>query len=355
MRVAVAGADSVVGRCAVPGLEAAGHEVVRLGRGGRLAPRRRHHERRDARLRRPGEPLRPDPGRAVGPLATRLAHARPAALRGRPHGWCSPPGPPGCAGSCTRASRSSTPTRAGLGDRGVPGLRDLGDRAGVGRRARRPGLRLDLPRRAWCCGWGCASATRPCPAGRCAPPRSGRPVGLGLAGRLRPRDPQRRRRRRGRRGADRAVRRLQRRRRAGPAGRPGRRATPRRPARTAASFVGPLMTRLGGHRLEPLGRSLRVSSDRFSGATGWVPRRARFDAVWLDAARARRRRRAGEPWLRTRTRRRDRPTRSAAGCASRSSVTCCPTPPATSGTRRRRAGAAGNDEWLRSNVPPHHG
>ena len=52
------------------------------------------------------------------------------------------------------------------------------------------------------------------------------------------------------------------------------------------SFVGPLMSRLGGARLEPLTRSLRVSSDRFSGATGWAPVRPTFDAGWLDAARA---------------------------------------------------------------------
>ena len=51
-------------------------------------------------------------------------------------------------------------------------------------------------------------------------------------------------------------------------------------AGTAASFVGPLMSRLGGPRLEPLARSLRVSSDRFGGthrlgaAPGRVRRRA---------------------------------------------------------------------------------
>ena len=52
------------------------------------------------------------------------------------------------------------------------------------------------------------------------------------------------------------------------------------------SFAGPLMTWLAGDRLEPLARSLRVSSGRFSGASGWAPRRATFDAGWLDAARA---------------------------------------------------------------------
>ena len=50
-------------------------------------------------------------------------------------------------------------------------------------------------------------------------------------------------------------------------------------------FVGPLITRLAGNRLEPLARSLRISSDRFTGVTGWAPRRCTFDADWLDAAR----------------------------------------------------------------------
>jgi nucleoside-diphosphate-sugar epimerase len=51
------------------------------------------------------------------------------------------------------------------------------------------------------------------------------------------------------------------------------------------SFVGPLITRLAGDRLEPLARSLRISSDRFAGVTGWAPRRSTFGADWLDAAR----------------------------------------------------------------------
>lgn len=56
--------------------------------------------------------------------------------------------------------------------------------------------------------------------------------------------------------------------------------------REHGSFVGPFVTKLAGDRLEPLARSLRVSSDRFTGATGWAPRRSTFDADWLDAARA---------------------------------------------------------------------
>lgn len=36
-------------------------------------------------------------------------------------------------------------------------------------------------------------------------------------------------------------------------------------------------------RVEPLGRSLRVSSSQFSSVTGWAPRRQSFDATWLEA------------------------------------------------------------------------
>jgi len=47
------------------------------------------------------------------------------------------------------------------------------------------------------------------------------------------------------------------------------------------AFVGPLGRRLGGVRMEPLARSLRVSSDRFTAHSGWSPTRARFDASWF--------------------------------------------------------------------------
>lgn len=39
-----------------------------------------------------------------------------------------------------------------------------------------------------------------------------------------------------------------------------------------------------GPRLEPLSRSLRVSSDHFSAQTGWRPIRPKFDVGWFDAA-----------------------------------------------------------------------
>ncbi len=52
--------------------------------------------------------------------------------------------------------------------------------------------------------------------------------------------------------------------------------------RPRGEFVGPVTRRLGGTRAEPLGRSLRVDSSRFTSMTGWTPRRDSFDASWLD-------------------------------------------------------------------------
>jgi nucleoside-diphosphate-sugar epimerase len=49
-------------------------------------------------------------------------------------------------------------------------------------------------------------------------------------------------------------------------------------------FVRPWMRKLGGTRAEPLGRSLRVTSERFAAATGWTPRRRAFDSSWFRAA-----------------------------------------------------------------------
>ncbi|MFL6159378.1 MAG: hypothetical protein ACJ72D_25105, partial [Marmoricola sp.] len=50
------------------------------------------------------------------------------------------------------------------------------------------------------------------------------------------------------------------------------------------SFMGPVLRRLAGARVEPLTRSLRVSSDHFIAQTGWQPVRPAFDASWFDAA-----------------------------------------------------------------------
>jgi nucleoside-diphosphate-sugar epimerase len=52
----------------------------------------------------------------------------------------------------------------------------------------------------------------------------------------------------------------------------------------SGSFLGPVLRRLAGPRIEPLSRSLRVSSDHFSAQTGWRPLRPTFDPAWFDAA-----------------------------------------------------------------------
>lgn len=51
-------------------------------------------------------------------------------------------------------------------------------------------------------------------------------------------------------------------------------------------FLGPVLRRLAGPRAEPLARSLRVSSQRFTSATGWEPSRPLFDPAWLRSASA---------------------------------------------------------------------
>jgi nucleoside-diphosphate-sugar epimerase len=53
--------------------------------------------------------------------------------------------------------------------------------------------------------------------------------------------------------------------------------------RDAAGFVGVLTRRFGGARLEPLTRSLRVSSGLFTAQSGWTPRRPRLDESWFVA------------------------------------------------------------------------
>ena len=52
-------------------------------------------------------------------------------------------------------------------------------------------------------------------------------------------------------------------------------------------FLGPVLRRLAGARLEPLTRSLRICSDHFAASTGWSPVRGDFDPSWLDAAASR--------------------------------------------------------------------
>ena len=55
--------------------------------------------------------------------------------------------------------------------------------------------------------------------------------------------------------------------------------------RDEALFLGPLLSRLAGTRIEPLTRSLRVSSQLLTTQTGWSPVRASFDRTWFDVAR----------------------------------------------------------------------
>lgn len=54
--------------------------------------------------------------------------------------------------------------------------------------------------------------------------------------------------------------------------------------RDVVDVVGPFLRRVGGVRLEPLTRSLRVQSRRFATESGWRPVRARFDASWFSPA-----------------------------------------------------------------------
>ena len=51
----------------------------------------------------------------------------------------------------------------------------------------------------------------------------------------------------------------------------------------SGTFMGAWSRRLTGPRLEPLSRSLRVSSDHFAAQTGWHPTRPKFDVDWLGA------------------------------------------------------------------------
>lgn len=57
--------------------------------------------------------------------------------------------------------------------------------------------------------------------------------------------------------------------------------------RERIDFMGPLLRRLGGARLEPLARSLRVSSEHFAARSGWLPSRAKFDVSWFAEALSR--------------------------------------------------------------------
>lgn len=53
---------------------------------------------------------------------------------------------------------------------------------------------------------------------------------------------------------------------------------------TESGYFGPVMRRLAGSRIEPMTRSLRISSDHFSAQTGWQPTRPAFDPAWFEVA-----------------------------------------------------------------------
>ena len=57
--------------------------------------------------------------------------------------------------------------------------------------------------------------------------------------------------------------------------------------RDGAGFVGAVARRVGGARLEPLTRSLRVSSRRFTAQSGWAPRRPHLDGSWFVSGQPR--------------------------------------------------------------------
>lgn len=286
MRVAVAGVDSVVGRCAVPGLEAAGHEVVRLGTRGQGVGSLLDTDATSEAMRgcdalvnlsaqipvglsarwqrswRTHDLLRSEGVRALV-LAARAAGVRRVVQQSvsfvyadQGQDWVTEESPV-CVTCATEP--------ASVGELAVQDFAST-CRSGV---VLRMGLVLGdsmLSR------WSVRAAA------------AGRPVGLGspegfvhvihsddVAG-----------------AVDAAL--------TVPSGVYNVGAEPVRRAdlvagyaaaagRQQATFVSPLMSRIAGKRLEPLARSLRVSSHRFAGRTGWAPRRDTFDAGWLEAAR----------------------------------------------------------------------
>lgn len=283
MRVAVAGADSVVGRCAVPALEAAGHEVVRLGRGvgalldvdatsvamrgcdalvnlsaqipvGASARWRRSWRTHDL-LRSEGARRLVVAARAAG-VRRVVQQSVSFVYADQGEDWVTEESPV-CVTSATEPTSE-----------GELAVQDFASTCRVGV-VLRMGLVLGdsgLSR------WSLRAAA------------SGRPVGLGspdgfvhvihsddVGG-----------------AVDAAL--------TVPSGLYNVGAEPVRRGDLVAgyasavglergAFLGPLRSRVGGSRLEPLARSLRVSSDRFAGVAGWTPSRHTFDDEWLDAAR----------------------------------------------------------------------
>lgn len=52
----------------------------------------------------------------------------------------------------------------------------------------------------------------------------------------------------------------------------------------SAGLMRPLLRWFAGARMEPLARSLRISSERFVTLTGWKADRSKFDPSWFEAA-----------------------------------------------------------------------
>ena len=136
-----------------------------------------------------------------------------------------------------------------------------------------------------------------------------------------------------------------------------------RMGRRGTGFAGPVARRLVGVRLEPLARSLRVSSEHFTCQTGWTPRRAGFDASWFDAVRPERSVTDPETHPETDPDRQPAPApahraaRQEAARRRRLAEVFGEVLPSTTGDERDQGAReeAGRDAWLRSQVPPHHG
>ena len=283
MRVAVAGADSVVGRCAVPGLEAAGHDVVRLGRGPRalldVEATREAMTGCDALVNLSAQI--PVGSRARWPRAWRthdllrsegarrlVTAARAAGVRrvvqqsvsfvyaDQGDAWVTEQSPVGVTPATEPAS---------VGELAVQDFSSA-CRFGV---VLRMGLVLGD---SILSAWSLRAAAHGRPFGLGSPDGfmhviHSDDVGAAVAAALHV-----------------------------PSGvynvgsEPVRRADlvagyAKAAGRDDGAFQGPLMSRLAGHRLEPLARSLRVSSDRFGRATGWSPARESFDPAWVETTR----------------------------------------------------------------------
>jgi nucleoside-diphosphate-sugar epimerase len=148
-----------------------------------------------------------------------------------------------------------------------------------------------------------------------------------------------------------------------------------RDGRRGSGFPGPVRKRLVSARLEPLTRSLRVSSEHFTAQTGWTPRRARFDASWFDVIRDRQVAEQAHEHEASVNEIPDpvdspvdvpapRPVEPARSDARREAArrrrlaeVFGDVLPSTTGDERGGADhqEAGRDAWLRSQVPPHHG